>query len=175
MVIALIGSLFARLTLPQWLRGALPYIGGAALVLAILWALWARGDHWRDKYQAASARIEAGKLNLARLMIEKAAIEKRQAAITGRIDDETKPARETALAAADRYSRANRCVRSTGPVSAASGAGDVVSGPASAAGGVEASPAAAELVAVSRADIDACTLNTVNYGLAVAWARATGE
>ncbi len=50
-------GLIARLTLPQWLRGALGYIGAAALVAALLWALWARGDHYKGQRDRARHQI----------------------------------------------------------------------------------------------------------------------
>lgn len=47
----------ARLALPQGIRKALAYIGGAALVAALLWALWARGDHYKGQRDRARHQI----------------------------------------------------------------------------------------------------------------------
>ncbi len=47
----------ARLALPQGLGKLLAYIGGAALVCALLWALWARGDHYKGQRDQARHQV----------------------------------------------------------------------------------------------------------------------
>ena len=79
----------AALSVPQGLRKPLAYIGGAAIVVAILWGLWARGDHYRDQrddartaftetvanYRTAAATRKASDLaNVERVNTESATI-----------------------------------------------------------------------------------------------------
>lgn len=45
------------IALSQGLRKLLGYIGGAALVLLAIWALWARGDHYKAKLARAEHQI----------------------------------------------------------------------------------------------------------------------
>lgn len=162
------------LALPQGLGKVLAYIGGAALVVALLYALWARGSHYRDKLLVANAQIEAGKQNVVALKADKARLEKQQAATTERIDHETAPARRDALAASDDYARAHRCVRPSSPVVAARQSGRSVPEVPVAAGSAEASGEAAAMVAVPKWGIDACSLNSADLDKAVEWAQSIG-
>ncbi len=50
-------ALLARLALPPGLGKLLGYIGGAALVVALLWTLWARGDHYKGQRDRARHQI----------------------------------------------------------------------------------------------------------------------
>ena len=50
-------AFIARLALPPGLGKLLGYIGGAALVAALLYALWARGDHFKGQRDRARHQI----------------------------------------------------------------------------------------------------------------------
>lgn len=168
----MIWAALSRIALPPGVGKLLGYIGCAALVMALLWALWARGDHYKAKLAVANAQIEAGKQNLVALKADKARLEKQQAATTERIDHETAPARRDALAAGDDYSRAHRCVQSSSPVVADRQSGRNVPDVPAAAGSAETSGEAAAMVAVPKWGIDACSLNSADLDKAVEWAQS---
>lgn len=166
-----------------WLRGAFRAALGiatrypmqAALCAALLacawcWHGWDVSEARRKSDAAAFQRVmDAGRANLAALKAAKAAEDTRQSANTRRIDDATQPARAAALAAADTYAAAHHCLRTPGPIAAASGeASGHLPGPAAAARGFE-TPASA--VAVAPDAFNACTLNTRDLGLAYDWAQ----
>lgn len=141
------------------------------LALAIL----AGVQTWRvrtieQKLIVARAQIAAGQANVANLRAQKAAIEAKQAAHTQRIDHATQPARKAALAGADAYARNNR-VQCPTQVAASGQPSGNLPGPAPDPERAENPAPAPDMVAISRADLDACTLNSADLGLAYAWAQ----
>lgn len=172
-MLALIG-----LRLLGWGKAALDlvrtYPWQAALIAALLWGAYERHDaiharaltvQWREIYRA-------GQRNVAGLKAAKAHEDARQAANTKGINDATAPARSAALAAGDAYARAHAVrVWRSAQVAAAGDQRGNLPGAAADPGGAETAAAPADMVAVSRADFDACTLNTADLGLAYQWAR----
>lgn len=149
----------------------------ALIVLLCLsgWLWWGknRAIEQRDEARAALARqIEAYRaahdIAVAAHTARKQAEDARLAALKEKTDAVAKANRLAALAAARNYAERMRCESKAGE--GVAGRADL-SGAATDAGRAEARRAAAELVAVSRADIEACTLNTANLQAAVDWAR----
>lgn len=177
--------LFAAVTAVQGLRRFAAPLIGVAVVLLLCGFLWVRGDHFRNQrdaernaraaqvtaYRDAYRRTFAEHWRLAR------AEEARTAAITKGTDDATDPARKDALAAADGYAVRHaaggvRCEARAGQHPAGATG---VPGAAGPAGGADRSAASADVAAasgivISRADLDACTLNTRDLWLAQQWA-----
>lgn len=94
--------------------------------------------------------------------------------IKGEADNATIRNRSSALDHAATYRRDHRCVLVSPEVNSSSsgqqGRGDLPGLPAP-AGGPGAPAPAGDLVAISSADFKACTLNTVDYGIAFEWAQ----
>ncbi len=124
----------------------------------------------KDDLTTARAQIAAGQANVAALKAQKAAADARQAANTQRTNDATQPARKAALAGADRYAATHR-VQCPAQVAATRDASGNLPGPSPDSGRAETAPPAPDMVAISRADLDACTLNTVDLWLAYEWAQ----
>lgn len=128
--------------------------------------LWRGWSHERADYTAYRRQAAASVLHLEQ---EKARVETARAQVTKDTDHATQPARDSALAAADRYAHAHRLPAPASP--AAGPAGKGLPEPAAAPGSAPPPTADADMVAVSRADLDACTLNSTNLALAVQWAQ----
>lgn len=159
---------------------AVRYPWQAALVLALAFAAW----QWHGKGRALAAleaeqlahagQIEAYRAAYARALAEhnalKLAEEARTAAIKDKADAVTPLRRESALAASQRYSDDNRVRECPESDSGPAGGADL-SGPAAVAGSAATGREAAAMVAVSRAAVDICTLNSADLQTAVEWAR----
>ncbi len=159
-------AILSRLALPQWLRGALGYIGGAVFVLGLLWALWARGDHYRDKLLAVqSAQVKATE--------DQVAVNKAPAIISRTISEksnvDSKAFYEEGRRAGIAYSASHR-VRVTCPV----GNPDL-RGPDSPAIVDDGAGSIAELVTLSQGDFDLLTGNSLRLAQVHADASALIE
>ena len=127
-----------------------------------------------QKLIVARAQITAGQANVVALKADKAREDARQAANTRRIDHATNRARADALAGADRYAASHR-VQRPAQVAASRDASRSMPGRAPVAERVESPAPESDMVAVSRADLDACTANSVDLGLAYEWAQSIGN
>lgn len=165
-----------------WLRSAFRAVAGlytryplqVALCAALLACAWLWHGWNRERADYAAYRHQAA-ASVLRLEQEKAATEARRTQITKDTDHATQPARDSALDAARRYAVAHRCMLPPA-VAAAGPAGTGLPEPAATPGSPETPATDADMVAVSRADLAACTLNSTNLALAVQWAqRIYGE
>lgn len=158
------------------LRGAVASLAGymrlyplqaITLILALLVGIqtWRVSTVKRD-LTVARAQIAAGQANVRDLKAQKAAADARQAANTKRTNDATAPTRRAALSGADTYARLHPA-----KVIAASDASRSVPSPAAATGRVEQPAPGDGMVEISRADLDACTLNTADLWTAYQWAQ----
>lgn len=154
-------------------RAALALMVKYPLQCALCASLLACGYLWRGWSHERAAftrfRTEASAA-VTQLKAEKAATEARRAQITKDTDHATQPARDSALDAARRYAAAHRCL-SPAPVIAAGPAGKGLPEPAAPAGSAEAPAADADMVAISHADLAACSLNSADLLTAYSWAQ----
>ncbi len=151
---------------------------GLSVLLAVMVGLHFRNDA-RTQARLADARAQisawknANAASTAWAKAEKHARETADKARKEQADAKLELAADRGRDAADRYAAANRCVRAE-----ASGRGGEradLSRPAAAPQEPGWGSAAADLVGVSRADFDACTVNTIRLGNAVEWAKGLGE
>jgi hypothetical protein len=111
---------------------------------------------------AATAQARAAKL----------AEDTRLSTLKDAADHATQPAHSAALDSADRYAASHRVLRCDGaPARGASGGTDLP-GATPAPGSANASAAPSDMVAISRADLNACSLNTADLGVAYGWAQS---
>lgn len=167
------------LTLLRTSRAA--QIGLGALVLAVLvGALWLRGNSYRNQRDEARVALTEQVAEYRRVYNEtfarhfaaKIAEDARLQSLKTEADNATAPLRQAALDDATRYRDAHRCVLA--PAARTDPGGAVTSGLSSPATdpGSAAQPAApAELVGITTADHDACSLNTADLWVAYRWAQ----
>jgi len=136
-------------------------------LLLAAYGLWEhhRASGWAD-YAHSLERASAA--SLANLKAHKAETEAAHTAITKETDDATPANRDRAVAALDRWADARR-VQSPA-VHPAREAGTSLPEPAAPAGSPQAS---GEAIAVDRAALTACALNSADLDTAVEWARKT--
>jgi hypothetical protein len=158
------------------LAGAYPLQAALiALVALSAWLWWgkSRAIDQRDEAMAAkAAQIEeyrrAYRETFTLHMIAKQAEDARQRANTEKADAVTEANRRAALAAADNYAGRMRCEPQADQGAAR---GSDMSGSPADPRGSETGRATADMVAITRADLDACTLNSADLQTAVVWAR----
>lgn len=152
----------------------------ALLVFALCAALWARSEHFRAEAEAAENRLtrqvaeyrDAYRRAFATAWAQKQAEEARTRKAKEKADAAYIDALEDDRDRAAAYAAANRCVRAKAdrPDQGAAGATDLPG-----AGGLAAQPQGAgdlaELVGITPADFNACTVNSRRLENAVSWGR----
>ncbi len=130
-----------------------------------------RANHVQTKANYAAAQKEA----VAHAMAEKQATEARYAALQRKADHDSQIALDDAMRRAGAYAASNRVRTEAGaPAVQGDSRRADLSGTASAAQEPVGGRGDPFMVAVSRADFDACTLNTVRLQNAVEWAKGLG-
>lgn len=168
-----------RMGLSQRVAGWVGRLIPLALVFALCGALWVRGEHfkaeaatehagriedrtkWREAFVAAFVKAWVAKT--AEETRTRIAKEKADAIYLEKVEGD----RDRAAA----YAAANRCVRAaTGNDQGRAGRADLP-GPGAAAEQPKGAGDLAELVGISRADLDVCTVNSRRLENAVTWAQ----
>lgn len=163
--------------IPDGLRKPLAYIGCGLLVVALCVALWARGNHYRGQRDEARTALKDQVAEYRRVYAEtfakqwaaKMAEDTRRTNVKTEADNATEPARKSALASADAYAAAHRVQPRQADPGNAQG-GNLSRAPAAAQRPAEPATGT-DMVAISRADFDACTLNTADLNIAYQWGR----
>lgn len=171
-----IGAGFAALGLAQRVKGVLPYIGCGLAVLMLCGALWLRGNHYQSQRDKARETVTAFKTAQEAAtkwaLAEKREKEASQKAAKDTADDKLTTARESGHDATADYARRNRCVRAEVDTSSRRSA-DLPGTPAAAEVPDRAGDDA--LVAVSPADLNICTDNSLRLKNAVDWIKSLGN